>query len=124
MDFTSISSKPEQNRWIGYSIKSLPMRDWRSFVQEDYYLQFNYMATETIGEIHIELTNKHSNQKIYQSVMKLNDKSQQFMLRLNDYKDTIIDWKFVDEICFVFFPENCIGQKGSVFISNLSINKD
>lgn len=53
VDFTNMSSKPDQNRWIGYCIKSLPMRDWRSFVKESYHLQFNYMATDTIGEIHI-----------------------------------------------------------------------
>lgn len=124
VDFTNISSKPEQNRWIGYSIKSMPLRDWRSFVNENYSLRFEYMGMGTITEIQIELTNKHSNQKIYQSVIKLANKNSAFVLRLNDYKDTIDDWKFVDEICFVFFPENCVGQKGSVFISDLSIRKD
>ena len=124
VDFTNISSRPEQNRWIGYSIKSLPMRDWRSFVNEKYSLQFEYMGTETIKEIQVELTNKHSNQKIYQSAVKLTNKNNKFILQLNDYKDTIEDWKFVDEICFVFFPENCVGQIGSVFISGLSIRKE
>ena len=48
---------------------------------------------------------------------------QKFVLRLSEYKDIIDDWKFVDEICFVFFPEKCIGKQGSVFISNLTIKK-
>lgn len=122
-DFSSLISKPEQSKWIGYGIKSLPMRDWRSFVDDDYALQFDYLATGTIQEIQIELANKHTNQKIYQSSLKLGHEEQKFVLRLSEYKDIIDDWKFVDEICFVFFPEKCIGKQGSVFISNLTIKK-
>ena len=32
--------------------------------------------------------------------------------------------KSVNEICFVFFPEECIGEKGSVFITDVVITKD
>ncbi|MBP3457915.1 MAG: hypothetical protein J6K58_01775 [Lachnospiraceae bacterium] len=122
-DFEKITSKPDKNRWIGYSIKSMPMRDWRSFVNENYSLQFSYMATESIKEVWIEITNLQGNKKIHKTRLQLSQTDLKFSLQLGKYKDTVEDWKFVDEICFVFFPENCIGQKGLVFITDLSINR-
>lgn len=123
-DFSEVVSQPELNRWIGYAIKSLPMRDWRSFVEKDYILQFSYMATDTIKEVWFEITNKNANKKIYKAKLDLYKKDIKFSLQLSKFKKTIEDWKSVDEICFVFFPEGCIGEQGSVFITDLSIIKD
>ena len=124
VDFSKVTSQPEANRWIGYAISSLPMRDWRSFVEKDYILQFDYMATDTITELWIEITNKNANKKIHKAKLNLSEKDIRYRLQLNDFKKTIEDWKSVDEICFVFFPENCIGEQGSVFITDLSVQKN
>lgn len=122
-DFEKTISKPDKNRWIGFSIKSLPMRDWRSFVKENYVLQFNYMATGNIKGMWIEITNLQGNKKIHKTKLQLFQKDLEFSLQLNKYVDNLNDWKSVDEICFVFFPEDCVGQKGLVFITDLSIRK-
>lgn len=55
-DFSDIESHPEINRWIGFAIKSLPMYDWRSFVKDDYCLEFSYIGTDNVGSMWIELT--------------------------------------------------------------------
>lgn len=123
VDFEKIVSKPDVNRWIGYSIKSMPMRDWRSFVNDNYFLQFSYMATESIKEVWVEITNKQGNKKIYKNKLQLSQMDSRFSLPLSKYKDTVNDWKSVDEICFVFFLENCVKQKGMVFITGLSLIK-
>lgn len=123
-DFSDIQSLPEVNRWIGFAIKSLPMFDWRSFVNEGYSLEFSYIGTDSIRNIWIELTNKELNKKIYKKCIKLSSEEKKFCLSLSKYKNQIEDWKSVDEICFVFFPEECIGQKGSVFVTDLIIKHD
>lgn len=123
INFSSVISKPEDSRWIGYSIKSLPMKDWRSFVNDNYCLEFTHMAAGTINKIWIELTNKHTNQKIYQSIVKLEKNKNRFILEFSNFKNIVDDWKYVDEICFVFFPQECIGTQGTIFISDLSIKK-
>lgn len=122
-DFKNIISKPDDNRWIGYSIKSLPMKDWRSFVNMNYCLEFDYAETGFIKEIWLEITNFRVNKKICKRKLELSEKEKHFSLKLSDYKNIIDDWQSVDEICFVFFPENCIGQNGVVLISNMSIRK-
>lgn len=123
-DFSDTQSQPETNRWIGYSIKSMPMYDWRSFVNEDYILEFSYVGIGNINKIWIEMTNKSSNKKIYQETLDVTSQDKKFQLSLGKYKTRPEDWKSVDEICFVFFPEECVGQKGFVFISNLVIKKN
>jgi hypothetical protein len=120
-DFTDETSKPQESRWLGYAIKSLPMRDWRGFVENDFTLKFNYISTESIDTISIELTNKVSNKKILQRHLTVSNKNKEFVLPLGKYKKDIIDWKSVDEICFVFFPEECIAKKGTIYISDLSL---
>ena len=124
VDFEKVVSKPDINRWIGYTIRSMPMRDWRSFVNENYTLQFSYMATDTISEVWIEIANFQSNKKIHKTKLELFQKDLKFSLQLGKYKSTVDDWKSIDEICFVFFPENCIRQKGLVFITDLSLVKE
>lgn len=122
-NFSDMVSRPEDNRWIGFAIKSLPMYDWRSLVKEDYILQFNYIATENISNIYVEITNKRFNKKLYKKKVKLSTRENNFQLPLGQYKKCIDDWKSVDEICFVFFPEECIGEKGDVFITDLILAK-
>lgn len=123
-DFSNIESRPEVNRWIGFAVKSLPMYDWRSFVNEDYRLEFSYIGTDSISNIWIELTNKQLNKKIYKKYLELSSEEKKFSLPLGKYKNQLEDWKSVDEICFVFFPEECVRQKGSVFITDLVIKKN
>ncbi|MBO5484321.1 MAG: hypothetical protein J5979_03805 [Lachnospiraceae bacterium] len=110
--------------WIGYAIKSMPFHDWESFVNEDYILEFSYVGIGNINKIWIEMTNKSSNKKIYQEALDVTSQEKKFQLSLGKYKTRPEDWKSVDEICFVFFPEECVGQKGVVFISNLVIKKN
>lgn len=123
VDFKNVTSKTDDNRWIGYSIKSLPMSDWRSFINMNYCLEFDYVAIGNVKEIWLEITNFKANKKICKRKLELSSLEKHFNLQLNCYKNVFNDWKSVDEICFVFFPEDCIGQQGSVFIINPSVRK-
>lgn len=123
INFLNITSAPSKTRFIGYSFKTLPMRDWRSFISENYYLSFLYSCTDDINEVWLEITNKVENLKLYKFKLDLRHYNNEFSLPLNTFSSVIDAWKYVDEICFVFSPENCIGQKGCVYISNLRIHK-
>lgn len=123
IDFSHVISSPHETRFIGYSFKSLPMRDWRSFVLEDYHLSFTYSCTDSIKEIWIEITNKAENLKLSKFKLELSHNKNEFTLSLNTFSNVIDTWKYVDEICFVFFPEDCVGQKGTVYITDLKISK-
>lgn len=123
IDFSDVISSPHETRFIGYSFKALPMRDWRSFILEDYQLSFTYSCTDSIKEVWIEITNKVENLKLYKFKLELYHNKNEFSLSLGSFSDIINAWKYADEICFVFFPEDCIGQKGCVYITNLRIHK-
>ncbi|MCM1161307.1 MAG: hypothetical protein NC412_08795 [Roseburia sp.] len=123
IDFSDVISSPHETRFIGYSFKSLPMRDWRSFILENYKLSFTYSCTDSIKEVWIEITNKVENLKLYKFKLELSHNKNEFSLSLNTFSNVIGAWKYVDEICFVFFPEDCIKQKGCVYITNLKIHK-
>lgn len=111
-DFTNTYVRPEINRWIGYSIKSLPMKDWRSFVSDAFYLEFNYMAIGSIDKIWIEITNFALGKKIYKEPLALTKNKERYSLELKNFNNMIKDWQSVDEICIVAFPEECVGKKG------------
>lgn len=99
------------------------MRDWRSFILENYKFSFTYSCTDTIKEVWIEMTNKKENLKLYKYKLKLSYHKNEFSLSLNTFSNVIDTWKYVDEICFVFFHEDCIGQKGTVYITDLKVSK-
>lgn len=123
INFSDIISSPSETRFIGYSFKSLPMRDWRSFILENYQLSFTYSCTDSIKEVWIEITNKVENLKLYKYKLQLSHNKNEFSLLLSNFSNVIDTWKYVDEICFVFFPENCIGQMGNIYITNFKIHK-
>lgn len=124
VDFSNITSKPKRNRWIGYTIQSLPMGDWRTFVNENYALEFQYMADGNIQCINLEITNTRIGKKLCRRKLQLSAEEQKFSLPLGKYIKSVEDWKAVNEICFVFFPEECVGQKGSVFITDVVLIKE
>lgn len=121
VDFITTPSLPSSNRWIGYSFKDLPMRDWRSFINKDYSLTFTYSSSGTINEIQLEIKNGTSN--LYEKKIIPSAKKQKFKLDFKNYSNTIDDWKSIKEICFVFFPNHCIGTSGMIIISDLMIEK-
>lgn len=123
VDFENITSKPDMNRWIGYTIQSLPMSDWRTFVNENYALEFQYMSEGDIRYINLEITNANIGKKLCKRRLELSSDERRFCLPLGKYIKSVEDWKSVNEICFVFFPEECIGQKGSVFITDVVLIK-
>lgn len=120
-DFVAIPASPNNNRGIGYSFKDLPMRDWRSFINKDYSLTFTYNSSGTINEIQLEIKNQTSN--LYEIKIKPSNEKQKFRLDLKNYSNTKDDWKSIKEICFVFFPDHCIGESGMIIISDLTIEK-
>ena len=124
VDFSNIISKPKRNRWIGYTIQSLPMGDWRTFVNENYALEFQYMTDWNIQCINLEITNTRIGKKLCRRKLQLSAEEQKFSLPLGKYIKSVEDWKAVNEICFVFFPEECVGQKGSVFITDVALIKE
>ncbi len=124
VDFSSVLSQPEINRWIGYTIQSLPMSDWRTFVNENYVLEFRYLAEGNIQCINLEITNASIGKKLCRRKLELSSEERKFSLPLGKYIKSVEEWKSVNEICFVFFPEECIGQKGSVFITDVTLIKN
>lgn len=124
VDFSSVVSKPETNRWIGYTIQSLPMSDWRTFVNEDYALEFQYMAEGDIRYINLEITNANIGKKLCKRKLEISSDERKFCLPLGKFIKSVEDWKSVNEICFVFFPEECVGQKGGVFITDVVLIKE
>lgn len=117
-NFTQTNSKPTEERWIGYSIKTLPTKDWRTFVNENFKLQFDYSAMGTISEIWMEISGSAQNKKICKRKIELKNCEEKYELKLEKFKNVIEDWKTVNEICFVMFPEHCIGEKGIICITN------
>lgn len=65
VDFSDTISAPFETRFIEYSFKFLPMKDWRSFIVGNYCLSFIYSCSGSIKEIWIEITNKVQNLKLY-----------------------------------------------------------
>lgn len=124
IDFSKVKTEPDSSRWIGYSVMSLPMKDWRSFVNEDYKLCFNHVTCGTINELWIEFTNKSINKKIYREKVVLSSNKSRYQLSLKQFKSIINDWKSVDEICFVFFPEDCVGMTGTVCLADVVVEKE
>lgn len=122
-DFTNVISSPNDVRFIGYSFKSLPMRDWRSFILKNFCLSFTYSCMDNIKEMWIEITSLSQNIKLYKQKLNLSKDRKRFLLPLNNFSNMIENWKKVDEICFVFFPEDCIGQRGTVCIMDIEILK-
>lgn len=123
-DFVASTVHKEQVQFIGYSLKSLPMKDWRSFVNENYVLIFDYEKTGTINNFNIEITNFQLSKKIIQMKLHINDGINTFKLRLSDYVTQIEDWKSVDEICVVFFLNECANMYGTLKISSMRIEKE
>lgn len=124
VDFERVVSAPTQNQWIGYTVKSLPMSDWRSFIEDDYNLEFDYMAIGNIKNISLEITAVSIGEKLCRKDIELQQAEQKFCLPLKQYKNKVNFWKAVNEICFVFFPQKCLGQKGTVFITNVTLVKN
>lgn len=124
VDFSGIKSNPENERFIGYSVMSLPMKDWRSFINKHFKLCFNHVTCGTINELWIEFTNKSIGKKIYKEKVILSSNQNTYQLSLKQFKPTIEDWKSVDEICFVFFPEDCIGTTGTVCLTDMVIEME
>ncbi|MBO5483713.1 MAG: hypothetical protein J5979_00710 [Lachnospiraceae bacterium] len=124
VDFRTFQPVIKDKCWIGYAITSLPLKDWRSFVNKEYIFQFNYAALGEVANIWIELTNKKTNQKLYNRKLDLSSDEQRFQLCLGNYNNAIEDWQSIDEICFVFFPHECEKANGAVLISNMCIVKE
>ena len=122
-DFVNSPLYDEKVQFIGYSLKSLPMKDWRSFVNEDYYLIFDYENTGTISNFNMEMTNFQLNKKIVKKHLCIDEGINTFELRLHDFMPQLEDWKSVDEICFVFFLNECLSTYGTLKISSMRIEK-
>lgn len=123
-DFVRAELHEEQVQFIGYSLKSLPMKDWRSFINEKYFLVFDYEKTGTINNFNIEITNFKLGKKILQMKMPIDNETNTFRLKLSDFVAQIEDWKSVDEICFVFFLNECFNMYGTLKISSMRIERD
>lgn len=58
-DFSDVQAVPGISQWVGYAVKSLPIMDWRSFVEEGYTLSFRYRMSGNVSKIHVEFTNQN-----------------------------------------------------------------
>lgn len=122
-DFVHTELHEDQVQFIGYSLKSLPMKDWRSFINENYFLVFDYEKTGTINNFNMEITNFKLGKKILQMKLPIDNEINTFRLKLSDFVAQIEDWKSVDEICFVFFLNECFNMYGTLKISSMRIEK-
>ncbi|GEM_PF-3821445 len=120
-NFVGVDFNENDTSFIGYCIKSLPLKDWRSFIEEDYCLSFEYERTGTINEFFIEFKNCPINKKILNLKVIPTHEKQTFVIRLKDFENVIEDWKSVDEICIVFFPNKSKKVYGTVSIYDLKI---
>lgn len=120
-NFVGIDFNENDTSFIGYCIKSLPLKDWRSFIEEDYCLSFEYERTGTINEFFIEFKNCPINKKILNLKLIPTHEKQTVVLRLKDFGNVIEDWKSVDEMCIVFFPNKSKEVYGTLSIHDLKI---
>ncbi len=123
VDFEQEDVQKGHDPFVGYALTSLPKQDWRGFVKEGCVLLFDYEKEGTISNISVELTNKQRNKKVLKENLDLGDNKETYKLDLKQYNDFLDDWKSVDEICFVFFPNEVAKQKGTVKITNMRIEK-
>lgn len=107
--------------WAGYAIKKLPIRYFKYYVKNHYYIKFNAMMNGNIDFITVEI--KTGKNELIKKRFKLSEENQEYFICLHDFIDTVDDWEDVQEICFVFFPNKDIEQKGKVIISELRIEK-
>ena len=123
LDFLNQEFYESKSQFIGYALKSLPMKDWRSFVNEGYCMIFNYEKTGTIPSFNVEITNTMLGKKIFKRNLVLDENVHTLRIDLSDFMPQIDDWKSVDEICFVFFLNECKGTCGKLKISSIRIEK-
>lgn len=146
-DFSGVQPMPVSSQWIGFAVKSLPMNDWRSFVKKAYKLRFQYRMAGNLNNVHLEFKNEDPPTKPHNIVIpfespaeeengqheingnrNINGKNtsdgwKQFSLDMGQHKG-IDQWKSISEIAFVFFPQECIGQKGNIYIRRLELTKE
>lgn len=120
-NFVGIDFNENNTSFIGYCIKSLPLKDWRSFIEEDYHLSFKYEKTGTVNGFFIEIKNCFMNKKIFDLKVIPTHNKQTMDVRLKNFENVIDDWKSVDEICIVFFPNKSENAYGTVTISDLKV---
>lgn len=107
--------------WAGYAIKKLPIRDFKFYIKNRYYIKFNAIMYGNIKFMTVEI--KTAKSELIKKRFSLCEENQDYFICLFDFIDTIDDWEDVQEICFVFFPKKTIEQKGKIIISNLRIEK-
>ena len=122
-DFASEQFYENKTQFIGFAVQSLPMRDWRSFVNEGFCFLFDYEKTGSINSINIEFTNKQLNKKIKNEHLELDANGGTYRLDLKSFSQVLEDWKSVDEICCVFFLNECAHTYGTVKLSSMRIIK-
>ncbi len=121
IDFRNIHLNPVETPFAGCAIKSIPMDDWRGFINKNYILSFDYFSNCEC-EMQFEITSSVG--KIFQQPIILKkDIPNRFTINLSDFKSVIENWDTVTEICFVFFPEKYLNTFGSIRIQNLCIKK-
>jgi len=122
-NFQNCNLKDSEVNFIGYCIKSLPLKDWRSFIDEEYSLSFDFNKTGTIDEFYVEFKNCAINKKIINLKISPQKEKQSFVLNLKDFQNFSEDWKSVDEMCIVFIPNSYNSVFGTLTVSDLKISK-
>lgn len=121
IDFTTINYVPTKIQFASYCIRTLPMTDWRGFIKENYVLEFDCISDfDGIMQVEIGAPAK----KLYQFPLKFFSNTRiNHRIYLGKYLSVIDKWDDVNEICFVFFVDNCLNSKGFVNVENMSIHK-
>lgn len=123
-NFLGCELSVEKEHYIGYCIKTLPLRDWRSFIDNNFSLSFDCERTGTIHEFYIEFKNCIANKKIWEFKVSLTHEKQTLTYSLKDFKNVSEDWKSVDEMCVVFFPDESDRVYRTIALSNLIISAE
>lgn len=123
-NFLECELDEEKTCHIGYCINSLPLKDWRSFIDNNFSLSFECDKTGTIDEFYIEFKNCIANKKIWKFKVAPTNEKQTLTFNFKDFKNSSEDWKSVDEMCVVFFPDKSNRVYGTVTLSNLIISAE
>ena len=125
-DFTHHSLPTVPPQFVGYSTR-LQFANWKEYFDCDYWLSFDAWSDGNAKVIQIEIKKlinpqmETNRQEIAKCKIDLPLDWGCINLRLRDIAFPELPWDNLWEICFVFFRDKVVGDKGTVQIDNLCL---
>lgn len=119
-DFSSLDKNYSEFAWAGLCIRNLPCRDWRKYILNGSLLKFSAVATPNVKSIWFEI--KSDRIEMCKKKIEFNSNTDKdFFVDLGKFSQTIGDWEWVREICFVIYPEHIEQGDIKIKITDLRI---